>query len=158
MLGWKLQVTYLEAQYWPLVLHIILLEGGCSHFITGAGGFLQGVYAGYGGFRIQDDSLTLNPVLPENTTYMKLRRVRIVLRVYNNAHYPLQMSYLGNIVDVYFNQTSIVFEVVDNAKAVTPLSVVDSAGKHTRLAQFVPVTIPRTGNDVSLVSASQRGL
>ncbi|ELU02904.1 hypothetical protein CAPTEDRAFT_169684 [Capitella teleta] len=37
-----------------------------SNYISGAGAFLQSLHNGYGGFRIRDNRLDLNPVLPEN--------------------------------------------------------------------------------------------
>jgi trehalose/maltose hydrolase-like predicted phosphorylase len=40
---------------------------GCPNFLTGAGGFLQSIWAGLGGVRIDDDGLT---VLGGNTTFM----------------------------------------------------------------------------------------
>jgi trehalose/maltose hydrolase-like predicted phosphorylase len=52
------------------------ISGGCPHFITGAGGFLQGLWAGFGGVRILNDRVVFNPVLPEYTTYLKYRQVR----------------------------------------------------------------------------------
>jgi len=106
--------------------------GGCSHFITGAGGFLQGVWAGYAGVRILDDSLALNPILPENTTYMKL----------------CALKYLGNQLNVYYNETSTVFDLV--AASSTKLAVVDSFGQTRPLALGGSVTVQRTGQVISL--------
>lgn len=39
------------------------VQGGHSHFITGAGGFLQNFLFGFGGIRILSNSLQINPVL-----------------------------------------------------------------------------------------------
>lgn len=39
------------------------VQGGHSHFITGAGGFLQNFIFGFGGIRILKDSLQIDPVL-----------------------------------------------------------------------------------------------
>jgi len=113
-------------------------NGGCSHFITGAGGFLQGVFAGYGGVRIRDSSLDLNPYLPENSSYVKLRAVH----------------YLGNQLDVFYNSTTTVFELTDNTATATRLAVMDSFGKTTPLKKNSPIAILRTGKVVSLVIAS----
>ena len=41
---------------------------GCANFITGAGGFLQAVIFGYGGLRINETHLTLDPELPPSAT------------------------------------------------------------------------------------------
>ena len=57
----------------------------CSlgNFITGAGGFLQTVLAGYGGVRLAYGSLMITPVCGENMDSMKIR----------------SMNYLGNTFD-----------------------------------------------------------
>jgi trehalose/maltose hydrolase-like predicted phosphorylase len=52
------------------------LIGGHPHFITGAGGYLQNIVFGYGGIRIYADLLAVNPVLPPDAEYIKLRKVR----------------------------------------------------------------------------------
>lgn len=51
--------------------------GGAVNFITGAGGFLQGLLFGYGGIRLRDDSMTFDPQLPPNITRVDFGRVRI---------------------------------------------------------------------------------
>lgn len=67
----------------PQVWSEIRLGYGAANFITGAGGFLQAVIYGYGGFRIGPEDLTFNPTLPPTTTKMTIRGV----------------SYLGNKID-----------------------------------------------------------
>ncbi|GAM19795.1 hypothetical protein SAMD00019534_029700 [Acytostelium subglobosum LB1] len=47
--------------------------GGTVNFITGAGGFLQGILFGYGGLRIQDGLLDFHPQLPPNTDSLAIR-------------------------------------------------------------------------------------
>ena len=51
--------------------------GGCPNFLTGAGIYLQSVWAGYGGLRLNDDSLeiTTPPRCPPNTTGFAIRRM-----------------------------------------------------------------------------------
>jgi hypothetical protein len=49
-------------------------EGGAQGFITAAGGFLQSLLFGYGGFRLQRNSATMRPSLPPRVT--KARRMR----------------------------------------------------------------------------------
>jgi len=39
--------------------------GGTVNFITGAGGFLQAVLFGYGGIRLHEDGMVVNPILPK---------------------------------------------------------------------------------------------
>jgi len=49
---------------------------GTVNFITGAGGFLQGVVFGYGGMRIVEDGLTIgNTQLPPNVKSIKIKRI-----------------------------------------------------------------------------------
>ena len=68
---------------------------GCtSGFITGAGGFLQAAYHGYTGLRINDTTLSLDPTLPEGSSYVKLRRV----------------AYLGVRLSISYNATTLKLE------------------------------------------------
>ena len=43
---------------------------GAANFITGAGGFLQNILAGYAGFTFGEDVLYFDPVLPDGCTRM----------------------------------------------------------------------------------------
>lgn len=45
---------------------------GAVNFITGAGGFLQAVVYGYGGFRIKKNGLYFHSTLPPNATKITL--------------------------------------------------------------------------------------
>merc|ERR1712054_693406 len=59
--------------------------GGITNFITGSGGWLQSLWAGYGGLQINDDFLEIvNPKPPPNCTSLQLRHV----------------NYLGNVLDI----------------------------------------------------------
>ena len=50
--------------------------GGCPNFLTGAGIWLQSLWAGYLGLRMTDDALTIRgPRLPPNATTLTLRSV-----------------------------------------------------------------------------------
>lgn len=75
--------------------------GGVTTFITGAGGWLQSVFAGYGGIRLaRDGSLLLkNPVPPPNCTAMRLR----------------QLSYRGNLLTVEVMRTEWSVALVDGS-------------------------------------------
>ena len=75
--------------------------GGVTTFITGAGGWLQSVFAGYGGIRLaRDGSLLLNnPLPPPNCTTMRLR----------------QLSYRGNVITVVITRTGWSVAVVDGS-------------------------------------------
>ena len=75
--------------------------GGVTTFITGAGGWLQSVFAGYGGIRLaRDGSLLLkNPLPPPNCTTMRLR----------------QLSYRGNTLQLDITRTEWSVAVVDGS-------------------------------------------
>lgn len=50
--------------------------GGCPNFLTGAGVYLQSVWAGYGGLRFRDDALEIKlPRKLPNTTALVLRGI-----------------------------------------------------------------------------------
>merc|ERR1712178_261681 len=50
--------------------------GGITNFITGSGGWLQSLWAGYGGVHIHDAFLEIiNPRPPPNCSSLQLRRV-----------------------------------------------------------------------------------
>lgn len=60
------------------VWHEVLGGKGCPNFITGAGGFLQSVWAGYGGLRIHDDGLHVQGAAPvPNATALTLQGVSV---------------------------------------------------------------------------------
>lgn len=59
------------------------------NFLTGMGGFLQGLIFGYGGFRIYKDRLEFDPQLPERSTKITLHNI----------------DYRGNSFTVSFNET-----------------------------------------------------
>ena len=52
--------------------------GGAVNFITGAGGFLQALWAGYGRLRIEHGTVSARPLLPPDAKIMKLRRTSIL--------------------------------------------------------------------------------
>lgn len=65
--------------------------GDCGgNFLTGAGGFLQGLWAGWAGMRLREDSLDfITPRVPATTTGLKLRG----------------LSYLGTRFDLVLSGT-----------------------------------------------------
>ncbi|GMH60686.1 hypothetical protein TrRE_jg6458 [Triparma retinervis] len=52
--------------------------GGATNFLTGAGGFLQGVLNGYGGIRIGKEGMTLYPTLIDGSEGMFFRSLNFV--------------------------------------------------------------------------------
>ena len=48
---------------------------GAVNFITGAGGFLQAVVYGYGGFRLRENRLDFHPTLPRGCSKLTIHGV-----------------------------------------------------------------------------------
>jgi len=98
--------------------------GGTTNFITGAGGFLQGVWAGYGGIRITEDGLLLNPVLPEGVNFFKLR----------------QLQYIGSWLDIVLDSKLTITLQRQNQGAAN-LSVLDSQNNTHPLTLGTPLVL-----------------
>eukprot|EP01112_Ceratiomyxa_fruticulosa_P003259 TRINITY_DN13628_c0_g1_i1.p1 TRINITY_DN13628_c0_g1~~TRINITY_DN13628_c0_g1_i1.p1 ORF type:complete len:707 (-),score=130.46 TRINITY_DN13628_c0_g1_i1:33-2153(-) len=93
--------------------------GGAVNFITGAGGFLQAVFAGYGGIRITPNGITGNPNLPKGSSFLKLRGV----------------EFLGSTIDISFDGKTISI-LLQNAPSSAPtLFVTSSQGTVKLFAQ-----------------------
>eukprot|EP01102_Stenamoeba_stenopodia_P002036 TRINITY_DN1181_c0_g10_i1.p1 TRINITY_DN1181_c0_g10~~TRINITY_DN1181_c0_g10_i1.p1 ORF type:complete len:249 (+),score=53.13 TRINITY_DN1181_c0_g10_i1:1252-1998(+) len=71
----------------------VSVGGGCNNFITGAGSLLQVLLNGYAGMRMNDTSLSLNPMLPANATWVTLSK----------------FHYYGATFDFAWNATTIIF-------------------------------------------------
>eukprot|EP01114_Cavostelium_apophysatum_P014228 TRINITY_DN3638_c0_g1_i2.p1 TRINITY_DN3638_c0_g1~~TRINITY_DN3638_c0_g1_i2.p1 ORF type:complete len:663 (+),score=121.13 TRINITY_DN3638_c0_g1_i2:160-2148(+) len=99
--------------------------GGTVNFITGAGGFLQALWAGWGGLRVEKDQISLNPTLPPSVTSFKLAGVQ----------------YLGAWLDVEYNSTTISFNMGPLSVPISTLYVTDGTSSVT-LDFDVPVTFP----------------
>jgi len=67
-----------------------------SHFLTGDGGFLQAMLNGWGGIRINNGGLRLNPFLPANVAKI----------VFSKIHY------LQNDIRITFDQVSLKLELL----------------------------------------------
>ena len=68
-------------------------SGGAVNFITGAGGFLQALWAGYASIRINEGGFTAGPVyLPEGLSFLKIRGIRT----------------LGAVIDLSFDERVVV--------------------------------------------------
>ena len=108
------------------------INGGCPHFITGAGGFLQGVFGGYGGVRLHSDRVDITPNLPSGTSFMKFRG----------------FGYLGASLDISWDAKNTFF--VLNRQGQADLFVTDvQTQKKTQLKLGVTVTLPNSQFSIS---------
>jgi len=63
-------------------------RGGGTNFITGAGGFIQGVINGYGGLRIRENDIIWNPELMDGTSLLQIDYMHYKGSFYNISIYP----------------------------------------------------------------------
>lgn len=81
-------------------------SGGAVNFITGAGGFLQALWAGYMGVRIREGGIVVKPeFLPNEVNFVKIRGVGL----------------LGAVIDLSFD--GVVMEVLMRVRGNTELCV-----------------------------------
>lgn len=66
-----IQCCYCCCQVWTEQIN----KRGAVNFITGAGGFLQAVIYGYGGFRLRENRLDFYPTLPRSCRKLTIRGV-----------------------------------------------------------------------------------
>jgi len=91
--------------------------GGATNFITGAGGFIQGVVYGYGGIRILSDQLDFNPTLPPNVTMVVYRSI----------------DYFGNQFDFEFDENQMKFKFIFRDQYSPKLMVTVQNGTSVKL-------------------------
>jgi len=104
----------------PFFVWTEIPNGGATNFITGCGGFLQGVLFGYGGMRIYPERIDFTSNLPPNTTSMKLKGI----------------NYLGSTLSVsYLNSTNT--SVVLHKQGKYPL-ILNYKNFHIPLKEGVP--------------------
>ncbi|ELT98821.1 hypothetical protein CAPTEDRAFT_226938 [Capitella teleta] len=73
----------------------VSLAQGAPNFLTGIGGYLQSLIFGYGGLRLQEESLVVDPTLPRNCTALNL----------------MDIDYLGNHIDIKVSSSLITISV-----------------------------------------------
>eukprot|EP00759_Apiculatamorpha_spiralis_P053905 PhF_6_TR657/c0_g1_i1/m.956/K22078/PGGHG, ATHL1; protein-glucosylgalactosylhydroxylysine glucosidase len=91
---------------------------GCPNFITGAGGFLQSVWAGLGGLRVSDVgvlTITPNAALPSTVTKLKLQKLVIGGGAFVNVEYTQG----GKSVKVTLVQEATTGSVTANGQPLT---------------------------------------
>ena len=109
---------------------------GTPNFLTGAGGFLQGVLSGYPGLRLTDSALALlAPQLPPGAERVTLRG----------------LAYLGARFDVTLSAAALTVALRAGG-AARGFALVDAAGAQHALAPGVPLTLAPQG--VRIVAAA----
>lgn len=96
---------------------------GAVNFITGAGGFLQTVIYGYGGFRLKNSGLTFNPSLPPKVTKM-----------------TISANYLGSLMDFAVTEGEIKITLLSSGP-ISPSLEVSTSGGVFNLERGSPVSI-----------------
>ncbi|XP_021339376.1 protein-glucosylgalactosylhydroxylysine glucosidase-like [Mizuhopecten yessoensis] len=86
---------------------------GGQNFLTGIGGYLQSLIYGYGGFRIFQDRLQLNPAMIPNTTSFNLTGI----------------DYLGGSFD--FNFSDNYMQINQTSSAAEDMKIVISSNGQT---------------------------
>lgn len=102
---------------------------GAVNFITGIGGFLQGVISGWGGLRLNDNSMDFNPILPPSVNSMKLNSIQ----------------YLGNRFSIQYNRTTVSIRVLLMG---FPLSIYTSSGAKYHLVN--EISFARTSFSIAI--------
>jgi hypothetical protein len=93
---------------------------GCPNFLTGAGGVLSSVWAGWGGVRLRDDRLDLvYPIPPPGATAMRLAR----------------LSYLGRFLQI---DISVARAAASGNQPWSPSTVSVTVLEETDARGFVP--------------------
>lgn len=100
-------------------------SGGAPNFITGAGGFLQGILFGYVGMRLRPNDLLISPTLPPTVSEIKVR----------------SFAYRGNTLALSFDSTFITI-VVASGNPQQPLTLTTAEGQKFRLFTGGAVKVP----------------
>jgi len=96
---------------------------GATNFITGMGGYLQSILFGFGGLRLRDNSLDVDPVLPPGCTEMNFTGI----------------DYLGSSLDMAVNTRYIIVTLtLENAKRELQI---DNGVAIQRLLLNIPVQL-----------------
>ena len=91
--------------------------GGCPNFLTGAGIYLQSVWAGYAGLRLADDSLRINaPRVPPGSSGVVIRKFQ-----YDGSRMTLSVSESGSTLKLEEGSVAKLLVAIDGA-AGTPLT------------------------------------
>jgi trehalose/maltose hydrolase-like predicted phosphorylase len=111
-----------ENQRPPFAVWAEAPSGGAVNFITGAGGFLQGVWAGYGGIRTHELGFFATPRLPPKTTGLRIRGI----------------SLLGAAIDLSHNGKTTELLMRRSTSTHKPICVGPPGGPESTLTEGVP--------------------
>lgn len=100
---------------------------GAVNFITGAGGFLQAVLFGYGGFRIRADHLEFNPTLTPSSKKLTITGV----------------DYLGHSMDFVIKKKRVMITLTTKKEIVAPKLEIVSNNKIHELTYNKTVSVMR---------------
>lgn len=120
----------------PFMVWTETLHGGCTPFLTGAGGFLQSVVFGTSGMRLETDRLTFNPPPPSATggaaTSMSL----------------LGFHFRGSTLNQVVTETTVSYELVSASASAPKLALVAADSTTHSLEQGTPVVTSRTAAEI----------
>jgi len=106
--------------------------GGCPNFVTGAGAFLQAMWAGYGGIRLSDGDLSFhNPRVPPDSTELRFRA----------------LAYRGSLVNVRITPSTILLQLHNESPRGAPLLAAahDGGVGHSLKHGAEPLALPSAG-------------
>jgi len=90
--------------------------GGCPNFVTGAGGYLQVFWAGYGGIRLTDEALSFHdPRVPPDSRELRLRA----------------LAYRGSLVNVRITMGNISLQLHEASPRDAPGLLAEHQGSNS---------------------------
>ena len=123
----------------PFMVWQETLHGGCTPFLTGAGGFLQSVVFGTSGMRLKTDRLTFNPPPPSATggaaTSMSM----------------LGFHFRGSTLNQVVTEDTVTYELASADASAPTLVLVEAGGASHPLVRGSPVMMPRTTAEIMVV-------
>jgi len=96
-----LDMSFQDNMHLPLHVWTETPDGNACNFITGAGGFLQTVTAGYPGLRLEGGRLSFAPRCIPGVTHIKLRRVTYLSTDLTFEYWCKENDYDGSVSPEY---------------------------------------------------------
>eukprot|EP00040_Diaphanoeca_grandis_P037209 m.241379 g.241379 ORF g.241379 m.241379 type:complete len:829 (-) comp33773_c2_seq1:1694-4180(-) len=120
--------------------HEVVGSAGADNFITGAGGFMQSVFAGYGGIRFVNGTLLLQQPSPLPNSTMLLVR---------------QFKFLGSVLNLRATTNTWSVWSEGAPAGVPPLQVVQDGTHHIQPLTQTPIEFPSGTSAVVSVATTQ---